>query len=350
MNRFKFVGILSGCILIFQMFSCTTIEKLKIEVANLPENKVPDQVQTLLLLNGALTGDFANYNTDSLEVNFLNESLVLDNTFLGSIAADTALTTLGNALFFFFWFDVIIPVERNIDNSGLNPSVSRRLSPEDIKILCQQYDADAILILNKFNQHFKSGLKILRSTDVESASNGSAFFECSVDLGYETEWFLLAADDRNLDRQYRQKDTISWLVGHYDAQLMYESLPLVKETLVSGGIEMGESLAKRIAPVWTEETRVYFLTGNKEADSAVAFIQNNQWAEANEILLKSSKLTASSVRSRVEFNLALTEEMLGHFDKAIEWCSKSYQSKYHKETERYLGILKNRSERINAKN
>jgi len=326
------------------------MQKMNIEVANLPENKIPDQIQTLLLLNGALTTDFANYNPDSLEDYFVKESLVIANSLLDSTAADTALTSLGNALFASGRFDVVIPVARNIDNSGLNAQVRRRLSPEEIKLLCRQYGADAILILNKFSQHIKSGLKILGNLDADQMGSSPAFFECSIDLGYEAEWFLLDAADRNLDQLYKQKDTISWFAGHSNAQTMYESLPSIKETLISGGIEMGESLAKKIAPVWKEEMRVYFITGNKEADAAIPFIQKNQWAEAHDIFEQNSNTTSSSVRSRVEFNLALTEEMLGNFDKAIEWCTKSYQSKYHKETERYLLILKNRSERIKANN
>ena len=55
--------------------------------------------------------------------------------------------------------------------------------------------------------------------------------------------------------------------------------------------------------------------------------------------MKYSTASPNSLRSKVEYNLALAAEMNGDIDLAIEWGIKSYKTKYSREADLYLKYL-----------
>jgi hypothetical protein len=67
-----------------------------------------------------------------------------------------------------------------------------------------------------------------------------------------------------------------------------------------------------------------------------------KWEEAAEIWLKYSNVESKKLKSKIEFNLALSFEMTGDIDKAIEWGAKSYKTYYRNSTSKYLKILDRR--------
>jgi hypothetical protein len=101
-------------------------------------------------------------------------------------------------------------------------------------------------------------------------------------------------------------------------------------------------MADNISPKWQDENRKYYITGNKEIDTAIPLIKENKWEEAAEIWMKYSSVSSKSLRSKVEFNLALAAEMTGDIDLAIDWAFKSYKTKYSRIADLYLNYLNQR--------
>ena len=116
-------------------------------------------------------------------------------------------------------------------------------------------------------------------------------------------------------------------------------MPRTKEALIGGGIASGVKMAEFISPGWLNQSRHYFVTGKKEIDSAIPYLQENKWEEAALIWSKFAMIKSKRIRSEVEFNLALAAEMEGNLELAIEWGLKSFKTSYSLAAENYLRIL-----------
>ncbi len=331
-------------ILVF-LSACVSVRKIEIEVANPPEKLIAEDIQSILMINGSLTPDFKNYRSDSLEALFIGKSFAMDTILLDSVAADTALQLAGKYLYESSRFDVVIPVDRNIDHSMMPDNKKRKLTREEVSQLCQDFKTDAVLVLNHFEEKVRSAFgRYYSGIDLEFMDQ---VYYGKIEVSYFSEWFLLKPGEESKEQRFVVSDTIYWEMNDFSLQDMYNALPSIKEALVEGGGATGERFAKMIGPLWTKDRRFYFLTGNKEADQAVALIKENKWEEASLIWNRFADNASSAFRSKIEFNLALASEMSGDLKKALEWGNKSFQSRYRKETDYYLRKLNKRNAELN---
>ncbi len=349
MKRLTIYNLLLLHVILIIFTACVSVRRIEIKVAETPQLPISDQIQSLLLLNGSLTADFQDYNRDSLEAMLVRNELVMemDSLFLDSVAADTALQSAGKYMFESGRFDIVIPVKRNINHAGLLKGQKLRLTKDDVDQLCREFETDAILILNDFNEKINTGFHVYYEVGDQGLMNALQIYEGKYKVGYSTEWFLLKAGAEGDQQRYVVNDTVYWESSRYSIQEMYDNLPALKEVLIGGGIAAGESMAQLICPNWKSDSRFYFATGNKEADTAIPLIKEDRWEEAASIWKKYSNSNSKNFRSKIEFNLALAAEMTGDLTSALEWGKKSFQSQYRKETDFYLRTLNKRVKSLN---
>ena len=90
-------------------YSCTSLRNISIEVAVLPQYPISEDIQSLVLLNRSMNGQFSNIRSDSLEKLLINKNMVLNTVFQDSIAADTVIQIAAKALCESGRFDVVVP-------------------------------------------------------------------------------------------------------------------------------------------------------------------------------------------------------------------------------------------------
>jgi hypothetical protein len=325
-------------IALFAFYSCTTMGKVNIQVSVPPKYPVSPEIQSIVVLNRSLTPDFTNLDRDSLEKILVKKELALDSVILDSIAADTAVQVAAKALFESERFDVVVPKERNIrrdDSGGL-------LAPLDmtyIDDICKEFKVDGVLVLENFTEKLTTDFTTRRYNIGFESGRSLREYDGTINLGYKLEWRLYQPLQNPHILRYEVKDTLFWNSYEYSLRAMYDKLPSIKEAVISGGIASGTDMAENISPKWADETRKYYITGNKEIDAAIPLIKMNKWDDAAEIWNKYSTVSSNSTRSQVEFNMALAAEMQGDINKAIEWAVKSFKTKYSREAELYLKYL-----------
>lgn len=337
MRLFDIRDIWVSLVLLVLFSSCVSTGRISVQVSVPPKRAIPNEIQSIVLMNRSMTSDFSDLNQDSLENLFIRKKLKLDKVFLDSIAADTTLQALGNAMYESGRFDLVIPLRRNLPNS--NPSYkdqSPSLTLPQVRQICNEFKTDALLVLENFYE------KVNTSFHAESGfSNGVPVKEYNayVQVAYHSNWKLYQPLEKLMMARFEVKDTIFWEKTGFNLQETYEKLPTLKEALIDGAIENGENLASFISPTWKPEERMYFITNNTEADKAIEHLKKNEWMEAQDIWMKFSASNSTSFRSRIEYNLALSSEMNGNLKEAISWAKKSLQSKYSKAAEDYLRRL-----------
>jgi len=317
-------------------FSCSSLKIIGIEVAVQPEYPISEDIQSLVLLNRSLTSQFTNFKTDSLEKILVNNKMSLDTVFQDSIAADTVIQSAARALYESSRFDVVVPIERNIIRTD-NEEIVKPLNVSFINEICKDFNVDGVLVLESFAEQLKTKYTL----NAAGPYLNNEFF-AATDISYFSEWRLYRPQDLKPVIRFQIGDSIFWNAGSYSLEDVYKQMPRTKEALIGGGIAAGLKMAGYISPGWKNQIRYYYLTGKNEIDAAVPFIKNNKWEEAAEIWKKHTSNSSKTIRSKVEYNLALASEMIGDLDLAIEWGLKSFKSRYSKAIEVYLKTLDNK--------
>ena len=324
------------------LYSCVSLKKIGIEVSVLPEYPIAEDIQSLVILNRSMTSRFTNNNVDSLEKILVNNKMSLDTILQDSIAADTVIKVAANALFESGRFDVVVPKEQNIVRNDTDENVSP-LNINFINEVCKDFNVDAVLVLESFTELlntkyylYDNGYKNQRTFDEIKE------YRATTDINYLSDWRLYRANGSKPVIRFQVGDSIFWNESSYALEELYSQMPRTKEALIGGGIAAGLKIAGYISPGWVNQSRYYYLTGKAEIDVAVPLIKNNKWEEAAAIWSKYSTISSKSIRSKIEFNLALAAEMNGDLDQAIEWGFKSFKTKYSKAIEVYLKTLDNK--------
>jgi hypothetical protein len=328
-------------LLAFIICSCSSLERISIQLATPPRHPVPPEIQSLAILNRSITSNFTDLQRDSLEKILVKKELNLDTIMLDSVAADTAIQVAAKALFESDRFDVVVPKQRDVKRGDKG----RLLAPLDsnfIEGIRKDFNVNAVLVLESFSE------KVI--TDLESRRylvgfEGAGFvnaYRATINVAYNLQWRLYQPGINPPIVRYNTKDTIFWNSFDYSLKGTYDKLPSLKETLIQGGVAAGIEMADYISPEWNNAIRRYFKTGNKEADAAIPLAKSNKWEEAAGIWNKFADTPSANLRSKVEYNLALAAEMTGNLDSAIEWATKSYKTRYSYKIESYLKQLDER--------
>ena len=140
-----------GFLTVFFLNSCTSLQNIEIEIAVQPKHPLADDIKSLALLNRSMTKQFTNNKTDTLEKIFIDKAMRMDTVIQDSISADTVIQVAAKALFESGRFDVVVPKERNIVRSDIN-DIANPVNPSFIKEICHDFDVDAILVLESFDE------------------------------------------------------------------------------------------------------------------------------------------------------------------------------------------------------
>lgn len=323
-----------GTLLVFIFFSlvaCSSLKKIGIQVAIQPEYPIGEDIQSLALLNRSMTRQFTNFKTDSLERILIRNKMSFDTIFQDSTAADTTIQVAARALFESGRFDAVVPKERNVIRTDTN-EINKPIDIAFINEVCRDFKVDGVLILEVFGERLDT--KYYLNTYYEPRE-----YSAATDIAFFSEWRLYRPDNLKPVIRFQVGDSIFWKATGLSVEDVYSQMPRTKEALIGGGIAAGLKMSGYISPNWANQIRYYYSTGKDEIDAAIPLIKNNKWAEAAAIWTKYEPVYSGTIKSKIEFNLALAAEMAGDIDLAIEWGIKSYKSRYTRTIEVYFKSL-----------
>lgn len=319
--------------------SCNSLQSLDIQIAKKEPFPLPDNIQSVAILNHAFNPGFTNLTVDSLESIWVSKKFEMDTLICDSLAADLAIQNVAQLLYESGRYDAVIPLQRNIslqDTYFFNPVLPTAF----IKEICRDFNTDAVLVLESFNERLVTSYRKIPNFEQPETK------EKMICVVYNSVWRIYQPCNNCTIKRYDISDTIFWKSFGISELAIYNKLPFLKDALIIGGNSCSNNLARYISPAWVDQPRHYYKTGNKQVDQAIPLIENNKWEEATAIWLKYSAIPSKTIRSKVEFNLALASEINDDLDLAIEWGLKSFKTKYSKAKEVYLRTLDRRRKEL----
>ncbi|MDX9770920.1 MAG: DUF6340 family protein [Tenuifilaceae bacterium] len=157
-------------------------------------------------------------------------------------------------------------------------------------------------------------------------------------------WRVYDLYQQKVYSEHLYRDTLTWEETDYYRVRVGDQLPGFFSAATYCGFLAGQDYAKRIAPSWMDEQRVYFVKGPKPMKVAAEFAQNNQWLDAAaqwQVVLRNYE-NRSQVAAKAAFNMAVANEILGSFDVALEWLNQSESYYVLPEASWYRKIIEHR--------
>jgi hypothetical protein len=326
---------------------------LTIETAKPAKEQLPDNIQSITLLNRSMNWQFSNYDEDSLQIYFFRKSFQLSKIALDSTASDTTLLALSALMPESGRYQIVVPVNRNLSRStprnGFVGEIDSRLphefsyglipdtlNPSTVIQLCSEYKTDALMVMEKFST------KVM--TDYSHERRGiNDFYYASIDLKYDAYFRIYKPGSKNPVKVLNVVDTIYWESSDYTIERLFKKLPTIKQALINAGIKVALDVDERLSPTWSQEKRGYFLFESKK-DQGQKLMKEQNYTAAEKLFSQLAGSPNRKTRSKAEYNLALLNELNGDLEEAIKWGVKSFNSMYRHQTEAYLNTLKNKLE------
>jgi len=327
---------LSGIVL----FSCKgNFAALTIENSQPAKEELPDDIQSITLMNRSMTSEFENYREDSLQNYFYRKGYQLSKIVLDSTAADTTIMALAALLYESGRYDVVVPVERNMKRELSYYFHPDPLTPEQVTKICSDYDTDALMVLERFVTKTMADFTSEKYLDASAGYFRSYY--ASLDLKYNAYFRIYQPGKTAPVKEINLIDTINWESADNTQELMLRKLPSIKQALINAGIKTALDVDEKLSPTWTSEKRGYFLFKGKD-DPGKKFMDESNFQEAEKYWAELARSANKKIRSKAEYNLALISELDGDIDEAMEWGLKSFYSYYRYQTETYLKKLEAR--------
>jgi tetratricopeptide (TPR) repeat protein len=325
--------------------SCVSTKTLNIEIPKPAPNNLPENIQSLTIVNRTVDGKYEDHNSDSLQNIFYSNQFKLDTVIYDLQAVDTLLKALGELLFESGRYDFVIPANRFLEfrsNSFLNVEMSW----DEVKELCEQYNTDAILSID----HYKVGVKtnIGQESYYNPLSGGfSTAIIAQMQVDYEVMFRIYDPVNEKVILREFQRDTLFWEDADATTRDLFRHFPSVKQALLETSIVIALDFSEKISTNWHEEQRNFFIKGKPVFEQAGNLASNGEWLQAIALwkqILETSK--SKSEKSKAEFNIAVGYEILGDLDQAVSWALKSYNTMFRTLTYDYLDKLQKRKNEL----
>ncbi|MCF8378644.1 MAG: DUF6340 family protein [Bacteroidales bacterium] len=221
-------------------------------------------------------------------------------------------------------------IRTNIEmiTEGKPGNMAPLLPTADLKGICLEYNADAVLSLEYFD------------TD----RNGE-FIDAK--LGFRI--YDLASN--SVIEEY--KFSKSGRINSYDNNLInIINTAVESDPVIYLSYDAGRAYGKRITPYWQRVTRTYYKKGGRDKDLAqgARMMEVNNWEAAIASFEISMERKKRKTQGRSAHNLAVVYEILSEYEKALEYSQLAWGKYENKDSKVYSDILSRRIQDVKILN
>ena len=337
------VGFMAGkniilFLILLGVFSCSSYEKLTIQVLAPSEKSLPSGLGKYLYLNRIpslyddndtiLTGsiDLPSSYLKYLSWEIINFSLdVIDRSPLkDSVMIDTIT------------YEEFYEVKRGesldslfISELCIQDSLIGIISLEEISI------RDTVFFLPQFSY-------------IEDDSILNAFYCVNIFLP-EIKWRIYSKTGL-VEDEYLMEDTLMWYSMGGTEDVAWYLLPETETILNELARTVATDFSEQIVPVWIDVNRIYYHRGSSKMIMAAKLVRENSWDEAARIWQKMAETEKPGIASKAAFNMALACEMSDRLELALTWINKAWNMEKNDLAVAYSRILRDRIKNVKTVN
>ncbi|MBJ6118130.1 hypothetical protein JAO76_08010 [Pontibacter sp. BT310] len=319
------------------MFSgCSKHGYVKLDYPLPPQVYLPDDVQTIALVNRSLTRP-ENKQGKVLEAIVTGEVLGSDH-----LASDECLKGVIDRINGHRSIQVVIPQRTRLYGTGTRQT-PELLDWEFVKTICDASNADALLVLETFDSNSDVLLSTVTNGVTAALGNKAPIpgTPSQIRVNVHAFWRLYDPASRTILDQHQAKSFLTFN-GATGSTL---TLP-PPEALPNTAYEAGRTYIERFLPgYYTVERKLYKKGKGSSKHTFKAAFRSSEVANWQGAINSWTALLSKVSRKNAgmaSLNIAVAHEVLGNTDQALEWAKKSYEVYGNKLGRDYAKILLHR--------
>ena len=303
---------------------------------------LPNSVQSVGIVNRSLPSN------ENAKMDQLDKSLSVEGKSLDKEAAEKTISGLNDEILASGRFEIVkIIEESNLINPGMGVFPSA-LSWDIINQLCEDNEVDVIFELSFYDTDTKVDYDAnTGSIDGPMGVKVPVIEHKAIATSYvKTGWRIYDPASQYIVDEFIVNDKI--VVDGSGINPVNAVKAIVvdrKEKILQVSSYIGQHYAQRLLPYHDRVRREYYVKGTNNFEVAKRRAQTGDWDGAAELWEKEVSNGKSKIAGRAYYNMAISNEIKGNLDEAIDWASKSYSDYNNKEALDYVRILKGRIQR-----
>lgn len=281
------------------------------------ENKVASEIDKILSLEGK------NIDLEASQklVTGLQEELTKNNGF-------TEVKTIEDT---------------SLKNSGLS-IFPAPIAWETVEKMAQKNKIDYLIELSYFDTDTKVDYKTITTQNNNIAGIKIPLIEhqATISTLLKNGWRIYDVKNKTILNEVEHSDVVTSVGRGINPMKAVEAILGRKENVLAISSKIGQNYALKTLPYNIRVSRNYYVSGTSNFEIGKRRAQTGNWDGAAELWLKETNNNDPKIAGRACYNMAISNEINGDLNKAIEWASKSYSDYGDKEALRYINILKNR--------
>jgi hypothetical protein len=279
---------------------------------------VPDHIKKAAMIDRTLVEDDASNVIEGV----LTGELIGEDKLATQILMDGVHAMLENA--------ATISLKRTTEvypgGSTFSAAFPEPISWEEIESLCEKYQVDAIVAIEKFDSDFI----------IVPGVNQTATVKAGIRM-YDPA-------SKSIVDQYQYSHQESFGSGALSLEAALNGLisknAAIKEASYEAGIEYG----RRLSPSWYRVSREYYRKskGDDVFAEGARMMEVNDWFAAKEALFQSVESGHRKTKGRAAHNLAVVCEIEGNLEEAKAWAQEAWGKYKNKDSRDYLYDLNRR--------
>lgn len=285
--------------------ACSSINYVNIETFKPAEITFPKVINKVLIVNNAVP------QPENVGYEYIIKGVAQDTA---RAKADSALfdacRSLGVAILETgYFYDVLLYNDpTRTDDQHI---ADEKLTPEKVKALCEENDVEAIISIDRMLFEMK-----------KTITEASRIFYIGIVNVKMTGIMRAYIPERNTPlATVLLSDSIFWAEEAESLEKMQTYLPSPEDALREGGKFIGKIAAPNFVPHWDNEVRWFYTGGTTEWKQATAYANHQKWEAALPIWEAIyNSYSNETIKAKSASNIAFAYEMLGNYDKALEWA------------------------------
>ena len=304
------------------LFSCST-SRINFDVEKPAEITLPSHIRSFGIMERARGG---NYEVKEQAILGLSSTLNQNDRFL---IKDTGIRSNGSG--FSFLKDYSSPLDWN-----------------DVDQICSRNELDGLIALEYFDddKNFRESQRERKKKTKSGADSTYIEFNAEQEIDLEIGWRIYDRQRKVIIDKYELRDRVREQQKGATQREARLALTSERELLKDICLELGREYARRITPHRINASRKIYKKGKSRKqtmEQAFRMADRGDFERSQKLwndIIKSS--ADNKTKGRAAYNLGVSYELTGNFEKARFWAIKSYDVYGNKSAKSYIRTLNER--------
>ncbi|WP_300025234.1 DUF6340 family protein [uncultured Maribacter sp.] len=336
MNRIAFKLFLFTAL--FSVIACSSTNRMTMGITQPAQISIPNDVVNVGIVNRS----GASENNKILDD--IDKILSLEGLNLDKEGAKNAVSGLKYELERGNRFNTVKVIENQKDiEKGLSVFPAE-ISWDVVDRICNENGVDILFSLEYYDTDTSANYELTTVTipnnfGIEANVPGHRI---ELNTAIKNGWRIYDPANRRVLDKYVSNNNLFSVGEGVNPIKAFEAVVGRKEAVLSSSTKLGANYALNTRPEKIRIARNYFIRGSENLEIADRRAKAGDWEGAAELWNADLTNTKNKIAGRAYYNMAISNEINGELNKAIEYASKAYTDYENKDALRYINILKRR--------